>query len=154
LVQFDSYTLAALRSEVEYRSDMLHPPLAAASHSRSRDPDRAQPDPLAQLPLTDYFGAVTHLQPSRHAFPLLDEGGERAQQQQQQQSDEPRSRSATPNCGQGGASRSCESTLRPPLSAGPAEVTSAFWLLLAAGAAALLLLGLLVDGTSTTIAAI
>jgi hypothetical protein len=50
---------------VDYRSDMLQSSVAPL-------PSAAQPsvDPLAHLPLTDYFGAVTPLQPSQHAYEL------------------------------------------------------------------------------------
>ena len=70
---FRSYSFAELRSDVEYRADMLQPSVSGSvGGSVAPHPTTSQPDldPLAHLPLTDYFGAVTPLQPSQRAYEL------------------------------------------------------------------------------------
>lgn len=71
--QFSSYDPRVLRSHVEFRSDLLTGPVAVSGSARSA---AATKDPLASIPLTDYFGAVTPLRPSDVAYELADAGNE------------------------------------------------------------------------------
>lgn len=79
-MQFDSYDPKALRSHVEYRSDLLQPSLVGGKPG----------NPLTHLPLTDYFGAVTVLQPGDEAYPLQASKSGDAEAVEEEQLERPR----------------------------------------------------------------
>jgi hypothetical protein len=140
VVQFDSYTFNNLRSEVSYRSDLLQPWLTPSiSVVADTKPSKAS-SPLSHLPLTDYFGALAHTQPTNRAYKLephtrneQEEEEQRPQQELQQAQEQ-----AAP--AQHGRIATPVVAFRP---------SSHFWLLLCGGAAALLLSSLVLDRGSS-----
>jgi len=133
---FDSYHPTKLRSDVEYRADMLSPALVGAR------PD-AKVNPLALLPLTDYFGAVAHTQPTTRAYALEPQ---LAAQQAVSQMQHPALQQLSDN--------GMNATLplsATPLSPRPSKLvpafraSSQFWMLLAAGVSVILLSSVVLD---------
>jgi phosphatidylinositol glycan class K len=153
---FSTYSFAMLNSEVEVRTDLLSPSIVAPSSlvlpQRSAQHGSIPRDwlKLAALPLTDFFGAVTHVQATNRAYQLREASTAEEQHQLAETylSHEESGQHSSPNVtAQTAAVTSFLVLLRSPLPVA-FSATREFWILLIGGAAVLLVSSLALDGAA------